>query len=181
MFLKRWLCLGRADLKVLMKSLNLGQETGHEHENDEHVDHDHSGLRRRQRSRRDQRSRNERNATWDQVGILQMVAILQEPLPNIGFLRDDFSRVLMRWISLPVGQLCFSAEELIQIHELGANTSSGMGRSGLARLSPALVQQILSGACTNTADSHASDGLGVTESQCLFWPLMVPNLLLNAF
>lgn len=41
-----------------------------------------------------------------------------------------------------------------------------MGRSGLARLSPALVQQILSGACTGTADSHASDGLTTTESRC---------------
>lgn len=44
-----------------MKSLNLGQETGHEHQDDEHVDHDHRGLRR------DQQSRNERNTTWDQV------------------------------------------------------------------------------------------------------------------
>lgn len=68
-------------------------------------------------------------------------------------------------VSLPVVQLCFSAEELILIHELGANASSDLGRSGLARLSPALVQQILSGACTATTDSHASDGLSMSESQ----------------
>eukprot|EP00066_Takifugu_rubripes_P005393 XP_003969404.2 PREDICTED: zinc transporter ZIP4 [Takifugu rubripes] len=111
------------DLQVLMKSLNLGKETGHEHQDDEHVDHDHRGLRLR--SRRDQRTRNSRNTTWD--------------------------------------QLCFSPEELILIHELGANASSDMGRSGLARLSPALVQQVLSGACAITTDSHASDGLSMTE------------------
>lgn len=81
--------MGHADLKVLMKSLNLGKETGHEHQDDEHVDHDHRGLRLR--SRREQQSRNERNTTWDQVcnrkvagrEIIQMMAILQEPLPNI--------------------------------------------------------------------------------------------------
>lgn len=87
--------------------------------------------------------------------------------------RDDFNEM----VSLPVVQLCFSAEELILIHELEANASSDMGRSGLARLSPALLQQILSGACTNTTDSHVSDGLSVTESQCVFWPLMTSNLL----
>lgn len=68
---------------------------------------------------------------------------------------------------LSVSQLCFSAEELILIHRLGGNGSSlDMGRPGLARLSPALVQQILSGACTATAaDSHPSEELSMSESK----------------
>lgn len=52
-----------------MKSLNLGprldNETGHDHQNDEHAEHDHRGLR--QKSRREQRSTDERNTTWDEV------------------------------------------------------------------------------------------------------------------
>lgn len=67
---------------------------------------------------------------------------------------------------LSVSQLCFSSEELILIHRLGGNgTSLDMGWSGLSRLSPALVQQMLSGACTKTADSHASEELTMTESK----------------
>lgn len=149
-----------------MKSLNLGQETGHEHQDDEHVDHDHRGLRLR--SRRAQQSRNERNTSWDQV------CKRTAPRYQLPEKRGDFNQAL----SLPVVQLCFSAEELILIHELEANASSDLGRSGLARLSPALVQQILSGACTNTTDSHASDGLSTSESQCVFRPLMMSSLCL---
>lgn len=72
--------------------------------------------------------------------------------------------VLMR---LSVSQLCFSSEELILIHGLWGNgTSLDMGQSGLSQLSPALVQQILSGACKKTAaDSHPSEELTVTESK----------------
>ncbi|XP_051926307.1 zinc transporter ZIP4 [Hippocampus zosterae] len=44
---------------------------------------------------------------------------------------------------------CFSAHELVLIHGLGVN-SSRLGRSDLARLSPALIQQILSKACISS-------------------------------
>lgn len=156
-----------------MKSLNLGKETGHEHQDDEHVDHDHRGLRLRSRTR------NERNTTWDQVCKRKMADDHSDD-------RHDRNRsqvsvpkqtgCINEMASLPVVQLCFSPEELILIHELGANASSDMGRSGLARLSPALVQQVLSGACAITVDSHASDGLSMSESQCVFWSLMTSNL-----
>lgn len=147
-----------------MKSLNLGKETGHEHQDDEHADHDHRGLRLR--SGRQQQTRNERNTTWDQVSKERW----RPPYRNL-------SSQMNEMLPLPVVQLCFSAEELILIHELGANASSDMGRSGLARLSPALVQQILSGACGAATDSHASDGLSTAESQCVFWPLTTPTAL----
>lgn len=79
-----------------MKSLNLGKETGHEHQDDEHVDHDHRGLGLR--SRRDQQSRNEQNTTWDQVCRQRELSddgILQEPLPNISSQINGM--ILTRW------------------------------------------------------------------------------------
>ena len=65
-------------------------------------------------------------------------------------------------------QLCLSAEELVLIHSLAENSSapSGLGQTGLARLSPALVQQILSGACAEVTDPLTHDELTVTESEC---------------
>lgn len=72
-------------------------------------------------------------------------------------------------VSLYFPQLCFSAEELVLIYGLADNSSasSGLGRSGLARLSPALVQQILSGACANSTEPHISDVLTKAESKCV--------------
>ncbi|XP_041811951.1 zinc transporter ZIP4 [Chelmon rostratus] len=62
-------------------------------------------------------------------------------------------------------QLCFSAEELVLIYGLADNgsASSGLGQSGLARLSPALIQQILSGACAAVTEPQISDVLTTTE------------------
>lgn len=68
----------------------------------------------------------------------------------------------------PFSQLCFSAEELVLIYGLADNSSnsSALGRSDLALLSPALVQQILSGACTDvTTEPLKPDRLTVTESK----------------
>ncbi|CAL8298428.1 unnamed protein product [Lota lota] len=68
-------------------------------------------------------------------------------------------------MKLPQAQRCFSAEELLQIHGLMDNSSdpAGMNRSDFARLSPALVQQILSRACTGTVSPPMHDGLSQAE------------------
>uniref|UniRef100_A0A3Q3XKA4 Zinc transporter ZIP4 N-terminal domain-containing protein n=1 Tax=Mola mola TaxID=94237 RepID=A0A3Q3XKA4_MOLML len=58
---------------------------------------------------------------------------------------------------------CFSAKELVRIHGLADNSSSALGRSGLSRLSPALIQQILSKACTDTTEKQPSDGLSTAQ------------------
>ncbi|XP_077446241.1 zinc transporter ZIP4 [Stigmatopora argus] len=58
-------------------------------------------------------------------------------------------------------QYCFSARELVLIHHPGA-TSPVLGRSDAARLSPALIQQILSGACGAQPPTKADD-LSKTE------------------
>ncbi|XP_027890969.1 zinc transporter ZIP4 [Xiphophorus couchianus] len=57
---------------------------------------------------------------------------------------------------------CFTADELIQIYKL-TEESSGMGRSGVAKLSPALVQQILSGTCSNVPEPVTPEGLSTTD------------------
>ncbi|MEQ2306672.1 hypothetical protein AMECASPLE_010650 [Ameca splendens] len=52
---------------------------------------------------------------------------------------------------------CFTAEELVRIYNL-SEESSGMGRTGVATLSPALVQQILSGSCSNRTEPETPNG-----------------------
>ncbi|XP_061670119.1 zinc transporter ZIP4-like isoform X2 [Syngnathoides biaculeatus] len=56
---------------------------------------------------------------------------------------------------------CFAAHELVLIHGVGG-TSPTLGRSDLARLSPALIQQILSGACSGSSPAKP-DKLSKTE------------------
>ncbi|KAJ3608926.1 hypothetical protein NHX12_023454 [Muraenolepis orangiensis] len=68
-------------------------------------------------------------------------------------------------VKVPEAQ-CFSAEDLLLIHGLrDANSSEPgpMNRSDLAHLSPALVQQILSGACLERVSPPRHDGLSQTE------------------
>ncbi|RVE67244.1 hypothetical protein OJAV_G00115620 [Oryzias javanicus] len=60
-------------------------------------------------------------------------------------------------------QRCFSAGELLQIHGLTGSAHSGMGRSEVVRLSPALIQQILSGACAEASEPETQDGLTKAE------------------
>ncbi|KAF7664095.1 hypothetical protein LDENG_00189060 [Lucifuga dentata] len=133
-----------SDLKTLMRSLNLGPNLGehdHEHEGeheDEHGDehgYEHGPEHGDDDSHQDQSSGRRRK---------RMISHVHEQHKGNN-----------SW-----GQRCFSAQELIRIHGLTGNNSaaSGMSRFDLARISPALVQQILSGACTaTTATVHPSD------------------------
>ncbi|XP_033831182.1 zinc transporter ZIP4 [Periophthalmus magnuspinnatus] len=118
------------ELKFLMKSLQLGPDSGDGHSHgDEHDDHDHSDHGRKRRS------------TQRKRGALQ---------------HTGTSGTNSSW-----DEHCFSAEELMQIYGL-INSSSEAG-SDLARLSPALVQQVLSGACYGTTKPVNPDGLSQTE------------------
>ncbi|TDH04036.1 hypothetical protein EPR50_G00148090 [Perca flavescens] len=62
-------------------------------------------------------------------------------------------------------RFCFSAEELVLIYSLADNSSASsvLGRTDLARLSPALLQQILSRACTDITEPPTPDGLTTAE------------------
>lgn len=55
---------------------------------------------------------------------------------------------------------CFSAEDLMQIYSLSNSSSPNVS---LTRVSPALVQQILSGACTRVNETIKPDELSKTE------------------
>ncbi|KAG7317269.1 hypothetical protein KOW79_019567 [Hemibagrus wyckioides] len=55
---------------------------------------------------------------------------------------------------------CFHAEDLLKIYQMN---SSGLNRDQFTRLSPALIQQLLSKACTETKPTVVSDSLSTTE------------------
>nr|XP_020453281.1 zinc transporter ZIP4-like [Monopterus albus] len=75
-------------------------------------------------------------------------------------------------------QSCFLAEELVLIYGLRDNSSasSGLARSDVARLSPALVQQVLSGACMTTTEQQQSDGL--TKAQRYLYATLARVLII---
>lgn len=69
-------------------------------------------------------------------------------------------------VSFSPCQQCFSAQELVLIHGMAnSSAASALDRSDLARLSPALVQQILSGACVGDTERPQPDQLTVAESK----------------
>ncbi|XP_035536793.1 zinc transporter ZIP4 [Morone saxatilis] len=121
------------DLEALMRTLSLGPESHHE---DGHG-HDHH---------------EDEHAAHDDRGLRRRTRSSHEL--HLGHERNN------TW-----DQLCLSAEELVLIYGLAGNSSasSGLGRSGLAQLSPALVQQILSGACTEVTEPQKPDGLTKAE------------------
>ncbi|XP_016896402.1 zinc transporter ZIP4 [Cynoglossus semilaevis] len=127
------------ELKALMRSLNIGLTDEHEHHEGEHEhhegEHEHHEDGHAHHDHSGGRRRKRRSLHL-----------------NEGQERNG------TW-----DQRCFSAEELVLILGKAADNSSVLGRSDLARLSPALVQQILSGACTDNTKPVKPDGLTVTE------------------
>lgn len=66
------------------------------------------------------------------------------------------------WILLH-SQTCFSAEDLLRIHRLN---SSSLTRDQFTQISPALIQQILSGGCSEISPAPVSpDSLSTAESE----------------
>ncbi|XP_018526260.1 zinc transporter ZIP4 [Lates calcarifer] len=123
------------DLEALMRSLNIGpdDEKEHEHEHEHEHQEDEHADHDHSVARRRKRSSHEHHVGHE------------------GNTTWD--------------QHCFSAEELVLIFGLADNSSasSGLGRSDVARLSPAFVQQILSGACGDVTDQLKPDHLTKTE------------------
>ncbi|XP_036809361.1 zinc transporter ZIP4-like isoform X2 [Oncorhynchus mykiss] len=147
------------ELEGLMKSLQLGgiheedhdhrDQKGHhnDHGHDDHVDHDHSDHSTVSRGRGG-RSGGDAFRTSHEEGY--------------------HHRNISSW-----ELTCFSPEELIKIH--GLNGSS-LSRSDVARLSPALVQQLLSGACNSISPPTGPlDQLSTTEK---FVYASIANLLI---
>ncbi|XP_064874073.1 zinc transporter ZIP4-like [Oncorhynchus nerka] len=147
------------ELEGLMKSLQLGgiheedhdhrDQEGHndDHGHDDHVDHDHSDHSTVSRGRGG-RSGGDAFRTSHEEGY--------------------HHRNISSW-----ELTCFSPEELIKIH--GLNGSS-LSRSDVARLSPALVQQLLSGACNSISPPTGPlDQLSTTEK---FVYASIANLLI---
>lgn len=142
------------ELEGLMKSLQLGgiheeDQEGHkdDHGHDDHIDHDHSDHSTVSKGRGG-RSGGDAFRKSHEEGYHQ--------------------RNISSW-----ELTCFSPEELIKIH--GLNGSS-LSRSDVARLSPALVQQLLSGACNSISPPTGPlDQLSTTEK---FAYASIANLLI---
>ncbi|XP_060915114.1 zinc transporter ZIP4 [Labrus mixtus] len=126
------------DLEALMKSLKIGSKETHEHGHEDH-DQEHD-------------QEHEQEHAHDHGGLRRRK-------------RSSHEHHEGHETNVTSDQLCLTAKELVLIYGLADNSSasSGLGRSGLARLSPALVQQILSGACAHTHEPLTPDGLTKTE------------------
>ncbi|XP_073340039.1 zinc transporter ZIP4 [Pagrus major] len=130
------------DLEVFMRSLNLGPnpEEDHDHDHDHDHGHDHGHNHGHDHHEDEQ----------DHSGLRQRKRSSHE--------HHEVHEGNTTW-----DQSCFSAEDLVLIYNLADNRSSGLGRSDMARLSPALVQQILSGACADVTKPPTTDHLSMAE------------------
>ncbi|XP_068603544.1 zinc transporter ZIP4 [Brachionichthys hirsutus] len=136
------------DLEALMKSLHIGPDWHHEHEQDH--DHDHDEGEDGHHDHDEDEASHQGDEHVD---------------PKHGVLSRRKTADYDHWRhaeNATFDQLCFTAEELVLIYGLAGN-GSVLGRSGLARVSPALLQQIVSGACGETAEATAPDGLSLAE------------------
>lgn len=61
-------------------------------------------------------------------------------------------------------QLCLSAREVMAVY--GLSEEAGVTREAWAQLSPALLQQQLSGACSPQPESSTEEQLSKAESEC---------------
>uniref|UniRef100_A0A672J2F8 Zinc transporter ZIP4/12 EF-hand domain-containing protein n=1 Tax=Salarias fasciatus TaxID=181472 RepID=A0A672J2F8_SALFA len=125
--------IGSEALESLMKTLNIGPQES-DHDHDHGHGHDHDhGHVHDEHS--DHSSRRQRNHEHDETHGHNST-----------------------W-----DHHCFSADDLVSIYGLLENGSSSLDRSDVARLSPAFVQQILSGACVPVTEPTIPDSLSMTE------------------
>lgn len=75
-----------------------------------------------------------------------------------------YSKLFLNFSHLPSFQ-CYTGEQLADIYGLGSTISE----SQALEICPALIQQIVSGACNRTEDSHGLDRTGYTEAMSEKW------------
>ncbi|XP_060948894.1 zinc transporter ZIP4 [Limanda limanda] len=120
------------DLETLMRSLNIGTEDEHGHESHGHEPHGDAHQEDEHGHHDDSGARRRRRRSS----------------------RHEGHGGNSTW-----DKRCFSAEELVLIFGLAANSSASSVQSDVARLSPAFVQQILSGACAHMTEPVNPDDL----------------------
>ncbi|XP_057210667.1 zinc transporter ZIP4 [Triplophysa rosa] len=144
------------DFEKLLRSLNLG---GGEHNDG----HDHPQTEPHRSHPEGRRS----NSSWDAVIIHSVIR--SNALGSINFSRylDTSCLNHMSMTSFPVGhhgksqhaseihsfKTCFSPEDLLRIHHID---SSALTRGQFTQISPALIQQMLSGSCSEISPSPVS-------------------------
>uniref|UniRef100_A0A673KP46 Zinc transporter ZIP4 n=1 Tax=Sinocyclocheilus rhinocerous TaxID=307959 RepID=A0A673KP46_9TELE len=133
------------DFEELLKALNLGGEE-HDHDDAHTEDEAHrSGPTPRQSHQDDHHS----NSSWDTARY-----------SNVCLGHHEKS---MHAAEIESFRMCFSAEDLLRIYQLN---SSSLTRDQFTQLSPALIQQILSGSCSEITFTHMTpDSLSTAEIQ----------------
>uniref|UniRef100_A0A8B9H0H2 Zinc transporter ZIP4 N-terminal domain-containing protein n=1 Tax=Astyanax mexicanus TaxID=7994 RepID=A0A8B9H0H2_ASTMX len=131
------------DLQSLMNALNLGR-TGGNSDNDHGHDHAHEVHDDGEGPRHAHEEPHVLSSSWNAV-------ITESPELKLTLQPGHL-----------VQSTCFSAQELLMIYRLN---SSGLNRDQFTQLSPALIQQLLSKACTETSPitDPTGDKLSTTE------------------
>uniref|UniRef100_A0AAY5KIG1 Zinc transporter ZIP4 n=1 Tax=Esox lucius TaxID=8010 RepID=A0AAY5KIG1_ESOLU len=134
------------ELAAMMKSLRLG---GY-HEEEDHSDHGHGG----QDGEHDNHVHHDDHIHHDDGAVS---GSRRGGLKAFGRDRlEEYHQGNSSW-----DLMCFSPEEMVKIYGLN---ESGLSRPDIARISPALVQQLLSGSCGRiTPPTDPSDQLSTTE------------------
>uniref|UniRef100_A0A671PA40 Zinc transporter ZIP4 n=1 Tax=Sinocyclocheilus anshuiensis TaxID=1608454 RepID=A0A671PA40_9TELE len=126
------------DFEELLKALNLG---GEEHDHDDAHTEDEA-HRSRPTPRQSHQDDHHSNSSWDTA---------------------RYSNVCLGHHEKSMHDMCFSAEDLLRIYQLN---SSSLTRDQFTQLSPALIQQILSGSCSEITFTHMTpESLSTAETE----------------
>nr|BAP46889.1 solute carrier family 39 member 4-2 [Cyprinus carpio] len=133
------------DFEELLKALNLGREE-HDHDDAHTEDEPH---RSRPTPRQSHQDDHHSNSSWDTARY-----------SNVCLGHHEKS---MHAAEIESFRMCFSAEDLLRIYQLN---SSSLTRDQFTQLSPSLIQQILSGSCSEITFTHVTpDSLSTAETE----------------
>ncbi|KAF5908830.1 zinc transporter ZIP4-like, partial [Clarias magur] len=128
-------------LDRLMKALNLGENKANDHAHDHALNHEHDHASEHDHSHEDHN---------------EDMRFVQHDEEGHGQSHDEPQAYSNSWDTV-----CFRAEELLEIYQMNG---SGLDRYEFARLSPALIQQLLSKACAETKpETIVTDSLSTLE------------------
>uniref|UniRef100_A0A672KJQ6 Zinc transporter ZIP4 n=1 Tax=Sinocyclocheilus grahami TaxID=75366 RepID=A0A672KJQ6_SINGR len=132
------------DFEELLKTLNLGRDE-HDHD-DAHIDDESHRSETPIQSHQDD---HHNNSSWDTVRYSNVCSGHHEKSVHAAEIKSY--------------GMCFSAEDLLRIYQLN---SSSLTRDQFTQLSPALIQQILSGGCSEITFTHVTpDSLSTAETE----------------
>lgn len=124
---------------------------------DDHSDHGHLRNGANHQDPVSLATLNSSSSLWDTVSSPCTIVLGRDGVPR------DLLRPLIPCAATP--QVCLSAEEVMAVY--GLSDQAGVTPESWAQLSPALLQQQLSGACSPQPRAPPRDELSQAESECL--------------